>query len=60
VSPGTISRLNQPTPDSVLSARELEVLQLIANAGRAHPGDGCAECLNPLQPAVNQQGHSWA
>lgn len=32
VSPGTISRLNQPTLGSALSARELEVLQLIALA----------------------------
>jgi DNA-binding NarL/FixJ family response regulator len=32
VSRGTISQLNQPPPNAVLSARELEVLQLIALA----------------------------
>ncbi|MGH3672819.1 MAG: response regulator [Pseudonocardiaceae bacterium] len=32
VSRGTVSRLNQPPPDTMLSTRELEVLQLIALA----------------------------
>jgi DNA-binding NarL/FixJ family response regulator len=32
VSRATISQLNQPSPDAVLSAREMEVLQLIALA----------------------------
>jgi DNA-binding NarL/FixJ family response regulator len=32
VSRGTISQLNQPPPDTMLSTRELEVLELIAQA----------------------------